>query len=270
MKSYENLLEYINKRGNKRQKEQTDETLLADAQSLTGDAKTLVLWLLNAHPDIPKGELNYPFYEGNMRYTRVSDVIKSIPEGSTFWTTSNYNTLWDAFFPKHWEVLVKNAWEQIPLNDKLNTLYGLATEWRLKELDIYEFLDFNTALQGKTTFPIVPIATQALNNGDEKLATQIKNILQNEGEIGEISPDIILISLKCTQSDLWDAVNKLLLAAQRQEGLRQAIVNSIRLASLGAKIVLLQTILDNELCRFASVLTAMKQYILYCNWQFVF
>ncbi|WP_198519392.1 DUF5724 domain-containing protein [Cellulophaga sp. RHA19] len=62
----------------------------------------------------------------------------------------------------------------------------------------------------------------------------VKDIIQAEDEIGGISRDIIKGLLLTKKEEYWELVAKLLLAAQRQEGLRQTILESIDTTSLGA------------------------------------
>ncbi len=252
------IVQYLNQKGIFPEKENRQAERTA---KLTGEAKNLVLWLCNAHPEIPTNELPYPFYEGNKRYAAVIDLLKAVSEGKMLWETANYDSLWADFLPKKWETLVKETWDKLTMSGKAQTLYALATNWFFREIDGYEYLMFyNTADSSLSAYP--SMAVEAMNRGDEKLASLLKNILQNEAEIGVINVAIIQIAMQSNRADLWEIIVKLLLAAQRQEGLRQAIVNNIKNANINAKILLLQVVLDNDLCRFASVLTAMKEYIL--------
>ncbi len=259
------IIEYLNQKGI--QKPIKNDNIFAErTPALTGEAKNLALWLINAHPDIPKNELQYPFYEGNKRFTVVTDVIKAIPEGKTFWETANYDNFWADFLPKQWENAVKKTWAKWTTNEKAHALYALAAEWYFRGIDVYDYLIYYNSIQGESVgtsyFPCIPLAVQLLNEGDEKLANLFKDILQNNAEVGILVPDVIQIAMQANRPELWAIVNNLLLVAQRQEGLRQAVVNKINTAHVDAKILLLQTILDNNSCRFASILTAMQQYIL--------
>jgi hypothetical protein len=261
MLNYNSALEYIkNKTG--KTPDNNPEIAVQKANTLTGDAKDLALWITATHPDFPTVNPNEFYSKANARDAGIQAIIKAVPEGKTLWETSNYNTLWDDFFPKTWEKNVKNAWNDFNTAEKASMLHALANDSVLPYLDVYEYLSFHGFYNIQVAFNYDILAVNAINNGDEKLTNALKNVLQTKGGTGDISANIIILALKCNKPDLWDDIKNLLIAAQRQEGLRQAIVNAIRYANIGAKIVLLQTILDDDLCRFGSVLMAMKQYIL--------
>jgi hypothetical protein len=74
--------------------------------------------------------------------------------------------------------------------------------------------------------------------------------------VGGVSAQVIR-SLLCSSSPrAWEAVEKLLLAAQRQEGVRQFILESVHHAHPGAFRRMCRVILDHSLCRFSSVVRA--------------
>ena len=60
-------------------------------------------------------------------------------------------------------------------------------------------------------------------------------------------------------------VSKLLLAAQRQEGLRQTILESLDEASLGALKYIINIVLENDLTRFTSVTRAVCTWLIYLS-----
>ncbi|PKB45224.1 uncharacterized protein DUF4132 [Cellulophaga sp. RHA19] len=88
----------------------------------------------------------------------------------------------------------------------------------------------------------------------------VKDIIQAEDEIGGISRDIIKGLLLTKKEEYWELVAKLLLAAQRQEGLRQTILESIDTTSLGALKYMMNVILENDLTRFSSVVRAVDTW----------
>jgi Family of unknown function (DUF5724)/Domain of unknown function (DUF4132) len=261
MQNYNSIFEYVKNKGGKIP-ENNAEIISAKANALTGDAKNLALWITDQHPDFPTVNPNEFYSKALAREVGIQGIINAVPEGKNLWETSNYNTLWGDFLPKSWEKSVKNAWNDLNSGQKACMLHALATDAVLPYLDVYEYLPFHGFYNIQVTFNYDILAINAVNNGDEKLTNLLKNVLQNKAETGDISAHIIMLALQCNKPDLWEDIKNLLVAAQRQEGLRQSVVNAIKYASLGAKILLLQTILDHELCRFGSVLTAMKQYIL--------
>lgn len=93
-----------------------------------------------------------------------------------------------------------------------------------------------------------------------KEADEVYQILidsaNGEHEIGQMSRHVIQALLSCSRPDAWEYVEKLLLAAQRQEGLRQQILESVDLAHPQAFKRMLRLILDENLARFSSVARA--------------
>ncbi|HEX5436116.1 MAG TPA: DUF5724 domain-containing protein, partial [Gemmatimonadaceae bacterium] len=62
--------------------------------------------------------------------------------------------------------------------------------------------------------------------------------------------------MSCSRSDAWELVERLLLSAQRQEGLRQLVLESVDEAHPQAFRRMLRLILDHDLARFSSVVRA--------------
>ncbi len=62
--------------------------------------------------------------------------------------------------------------------------------------------------------------------------------------------------MSCGRPDAWELVERLLLSAQRQEGLRQAVLESVDEAHPQAFRRMLRLILDHDLARFSSVVRA--------------
>ncbi|QWX84836.1 DUF4132 domain-containing protein [Cellulophaga sp. HaHaR_3_176] len=88
----------------------------------------------------------------------------------------------------------------------------------------------------------------------------VKDIIQAEDEIGGVSKDIIKGLLLTQKEENWELVSKLLLAAQRQEGLRQTILESLDETSHGALKHIIGVILEHDLTRFSSVVRAVDTW----------
>ncbi|HET7553579.1 MAG TPA: DUF5724 domain-containing protein [Gemmatimonadaceae bacterium] len=79
---------------------------------------------------------------------------------------------------------------------------------------------------------------------------------KGEHETGRMGHHVTRALLSCSRPDAWEFVEKLLLAAQREEGLRQAILESVDESHPQAFRRLLRLILDENLTRFSSVVRA--------------
>ena len=82
-----------------------------------------------------------------------------------------------------------------------------------------------------------------------------------EHGIGVMGRHVISGLLRSHREDGWDYVTRLLRAAQRQEGLRQAILESADEATSGAFDRLVQMVLDEDLFRFAAAVRAAGVWI---------
>ncbi|MBW2960578.1 DUF4132 domain-containing protein [Mesonia aestuariivivens] len=94
----------------------------------------------------------------------------------------------------------------------------------------------------------------------------VTDIIQAEDEIGGISQDIIKGLLLTPSSKNWKLVGDLLLAAQRQEGLRQTILETLDDCGLGALNYMINLILEHDLARFSSVVRAVNVWFGF-NWE---
>jgi uncharacterized protein DUF5724/uncharacterized protein DUF4132 len=77
-----------------------------------------------------------------------------------------------------------------------------------------------------------------------------------EHETGEMGHHVPRALLSCGRSDAWEFVERLLLAAQRQEGLRQSILAAVDESHPQAFRRMLRLIHDENLARFSSVVRA--------------
>jgi hypothetical protein len=80
--------------------------------------------------------------------------------------------------------------------------------------------------------------------------------LLNEHEIGAMGRHVVRGLLMASRPEGWDLVEKTLLAAQRQEGLRQVVLETVDEAHPEAYIRMLRLIRDNDLARFSAVARA--------------
>ncbi|AMV18762.1 DUF4132 domain-containing protein [Planctomyces sp. SH-PL14] len=86
---------------------------------------------------------------------------------------------------------------------------------------------------------------------------------RNENEISGMGPHVVCGLLMSSRLEGWELMEKMLLAAQRQEGLRQAILESVDLAHPQAFRRILRIIVDQNLVRFAAVIRAVDVWLGY-------
>ena len=86
---------------------------------------------------------------------------------------------------------------------------------------------------------------------------------RNEHEIGGMGRHVTRGLLSASRPDGWEFVEKMLLAAQREEGLRQVILETCDEAHPQAFRRMLKLILDNNLERFSATVRAFDTWLAY-------
>ncbi|XMO86217.1 DUF4132 domain-containing protein [Algibacter sp. AS12] len=106
------------------------------------------------------------------------------------------------------------------------------------------------------------IFAAALNDSTQSQAlySLIQDIFISEDEIGGVTRSLVKGLLLTENPENWKLVENLLLAAQRQEGLRQTILESLDETSLGALNHFIKVILEHNLIRFSSVVRAVDSW----------
>lgn len=90
---------------------------------------------------------------------------------------------------------------------------------------------------------------------------EVEQILRDSAsglhEVGQMGRHVTTAFLCCRKPDCWEFIAKLLLAAQRQEGLRQTILETIDFAQPEAFRRMLRLIDDENLVRFSATVRAL-------------
>ncbi|OYP37490.1 DUF5724 domain-containing protein [Rhodopirellula sp. MGV] len=92
----------------------------------------------------------------------------------------------------------------------------------------------------------------------------LRQIVNQEHEIGTIGDHVLLGLWASDRKDGWELVERLLLAAKRQEGLRQSILRVATDAHPDAFARLLVLLHENDLARYSSVVQALDEWL---GWQ---
>ncbi len=124
-----------------------------------------------------------------------------------------------------------------------------------KGMDIKELIRFNVYFEGTGYEYIFAVI---FSERDPEIRNLVKDILQSEDEIGGVSRSILKGLLLSDKEENWKLVADLLIAAQRQEGLRQTILEVLDETHLGALHYFITIILQHDLMRFSSVIRAVN------------
>lgn len=104
------------------------------------------------------------------------------------------------------------------------------------------------------------ILTSAIDAGGDTargVVEVLKLSATNSHDIGIMGTHVTDTMMMSSSPECWEFVEKMLLAAQRQEGLRQSILESAYLAHPTAFHRLLKLIVEHDLVRFSSVVRAI-------------
>lgn len=136
-----------------------------------------------------------------------------------------------------WAWAVFHATKEYPQDIQWFAVHaGLLNAWQTRELGL--------------------LLGQAISDGDEQVFQILKDTASTQHPVARMGRHVPLALLSSTREDAWELAEKLLLAAQRQEGLRQVILETVDEASLDAFTRLLRLILKEDLLRFAATLRA--------------
>jgi len=151
------------------------------------------------------------------------------------------------------------AWRRVEFLHELTQLpYG--EQHRRDELKQYS-LPLEKQLEYDWISPHIEayayIWAEEINSGNKTVFQLCEDIIFNKHATGKVSRNLIIALLSSHRSEAWELVEKLLLAAQRQEGLRQTVLESLDHCSLGALKHFVKVIEEQNLIRFSSIVRAL-------------
>ena len=100
-----------------------------------------------------------------------------------------------------------------------------------------------------------------IDRGNQKVIDTLKELILSDNNTAYLDRQMILGILRSDNEGLHKLLADLLVAARLQEGLRQAICESMDEGTIPAFLLLLKVIEDNDLIRFASVKRAVSTWI---------
>jgi hypothetical protein len=221
--------------------------------------------------------INADYNNGNHKYNELTSVlwkqdtkhIKDIFEGKEY---GALRLLLGDTYAK----VFKNVWDRAALyiystgydrrsyrTNKSTELYLGRNIEKLKECVYLAAMDFSLDkyfADNKSKYEDIAIISDIiaieLDNNNPGVFEKIKEIVYNDNNISIVTREIIRGLLMSRNEEAHRIIGELLLAAKLQEGLRQAIVESMDECSKEAFIYILKIIIDNNLTRFSSVARA--------------
>lgn len=111
-------------------------------------------------------------------------------------------------------------------------------------------------LPGWQSYRLGLLFAQALDDGDEAIFQILRDTAATQHPVARMGRHVPAALLASSRPDAWALAEGLLLAAQRQEGLRQVILESVDEAHPDAFARFLRLVLREDLLRFAACLRA--------------
>lgn len=225
---------------------------------------------------------NFSFYYNDPRLAELKDIIKE-----DVWEDGEYYKLLEYFFGENQAPLVKYAWQHMKnamyqsgyqrraFRAPTDELYQLVLRGNLIRSLLYSphvadytkpddsYYSLTLAEQIRLGSDIImgnyyfKLWSAAIDTGNEAIYTLIENIIYNKDEGGgKVSRLLIKTLLDSKQERCWKLTEQLLLAAQRQEGLRQTILESLDETHPNALPYMINVVIEHKLTRFSSVIRA--------------
>ncbi len=253
---------------------------------LTKRTAEIVLVLMTKLPPYQSEDGYFYGYQnvayGDKRYIRLAELL---PENE--WNDQEAYNLLIFLFGEEKAIYVKHAWTKFPelmyqigydrrsfrspgrrelyLPNQWNFLGNTITQAsKLQYIDGYEYVCYDLDIKEQIiwdhqlpTSSLFYLWAAAIDLDDKGVFSLLEDIIFNKEIIGKVSRGVIKALLLSEQETAWQLVEKLLLAAQRQEGLRQTILEALDETSRGALIYMIKVLVDNKMTRFSSVVRAV-------------
>ncbi len=272
-KLYKKLVTVFNKKGVVNFQKHGEKVQLSQKAAHFG------ILLLNGFPKYrEKDEKEYWYHSSDIVHSgkRLQAFIDTY--GLNFWDEETEQILWFAF-GEEIAPLVRKAWDNLPkfmyqsgLNRRSFRLPANENITYCRQLnflkDLVNYLpEYNLTIEQRLEYDSqigyynrnLPLLLMALE--DEKWNTLFLDVIYNRHPKIKVNNNIIRTLLKTEKEENWKAVGDLLLAAQRQEGLRQSILESADEGSLGAFKYIINLVVEHKMSRFSSAMRAVETWI---------
>ena len=246
---------------------------LENANKLTSEAKELALILIDKHPDFPVVGYGGMYYldTTGAKYKRLEAIFSKEQD--------LVKAFIQQYFAEEWREKILKGWQEVNSSISTATLvlgsYYDAISYFNNcmhhllgyNLSYYEYLKYEYYTGNWQLAQVLEVmARQAMNENNDKTFDYLQENLQLLGEIGQVSNFVLRVLISCNVPKAWDLAEKTMLAAQRQDNIRSAVVSIMSIGSSGAFSQLLKAILTNDLLRFQSVKDVLANQVFQLNW----
>lgn len=259
---------------------------LVKVKQLEGNAQLLGRLILNDVEEV-KDEQNYTWHQlGDKRLAAITKLFVEELQGKNVWESELRATLVAIF--DDWNQFVELGWQKmsglmfqagyyrrsyrvpnnpaIMLEQKIRWLIHLAYDL-IYDLEITDYIRYRIHLPTNPTLCyLLAGAMDSKTTEGQQIFKVLSDVIYGNDTIGGVHRDLIKGLLLSNQKEAWQVVEKLLLAAQRQEGLRQTIFESLDETNFDAFLYFIKIIIDNKLTRFSSIVRSLDVWT-GLNWE---
>lgn len=257
------------------------------SRPLPRDSAELGLLLINRHPEYKDQETAYSnivvaAFNGK-RYNRIKKLVEDD------WNSEGNYQLLILFFGEEKADHVRHAWQQMRyqmyqggysrrsfrspedremyfqrqiafiihlLRQSFVQVYENGYKFVYYDLTLVEQIRYSHATNDSNP-ELFRLWSSAVDRGNKEVFQQLEDIVYNKDSHGKLTRSVIKALLNSGNKEGWVIVEKLLLAAQRQEGLRQTILEALDETSIGALKYMIRVVIEHDLARFSSVVRAI-------------
>jgi len=276
MISSEKAQEYLQSKEIKNLQEQRLKTV---QNKLRGDEQRLGMLLINEAEEYIQNEDEYSDDKAKKRRMEIRLHLFDETEGICMWETK-FKRILPALFGDFAPYIIA-AWKNINSlmyqtgyarrsfrapdlpalfgGRKVDWLGSLLNELKY-DLSLPEYAQYIGYISSYWHLATTHVFAAAIKS-DDATGREVKKIvidtIYGKDKIGKISRPVIKSLLLTDDTENHIVIEKLLLSAQRQEGLRQSILESLDETTLSAQKHMIRVVLDNDLLRFSSVVRAL-------------
>ncbi|MEM7375185.1 MAG: DUF4132 domain-containing protein [Bacteroidota bacterium] len=253
----------------------SEQNQLKNRAGLKKSSIEIGLWLMNVHPKkkskpTSAGEILIPaLTQQSVRFKEINKLADPV----TF--CQDHEDLLLFMFGEEKTPYIQEAWKLFPTLPYQKHSYRRSfraphlTDMHFVRqleylLDLVRYMSYEISMEEYILYSnqlydhgLSYLLAAAINMGEENLTGLLLDIAYMRHETARISRTIIKGMLISDSQEAWEAIEKLLLSAQRQEGLRQSILETLDECSIGAIKHLLPVITEHKLARFSSVVRAI-------------
>jgi hypothetical protein len=212
-------------------------------------------------------------WTGEKAYERRRDFTEASKKTFYAITPSQLDAVIETWFPKFADVV------RIALKADLVSWRGYRSKqpleleaqiqqchyWRssISEYDqsLEWFAEYATYINDANGNQLISLFVAAINTGNKAMLEMFIATCLGEHPVSVMGYHVIQTLLQANQEHGWEIIEKVLLAAQRQEGLRQSIFNAISVAHPEALKRMLNFVLEHDLLRFSSSVQWARGYL---------